>query len=27
VEDAHLAEARRIFARTELGEDGGRHEF
>jgi ribonuclease Z len=27
VEDADLDEARRIFAHTELGEDGGRYEF
>jgi ribonuclease Z len=27
VEESDLEEARRVFAHTELGEDGGRHEF
>jgi len=27
VEEADLEDARRVFAHTELGEDGGRHEF
>jgi len=27
VEDGDLAEARRIFAHVEFGEDGGRYEF